>query len=226
MPRKAMAAALIIFCLAGGGAYLYSRGKAGPPPSHPAVADSGTPRSAPAPNAPAEDETLKPIATDASGGAAADSDTSLAARNAGAPLRKQASGQAPPQETGAKTSSQKQTRAAGNAPAEPGPAPQAEAPQPPSKPAASAAELEEAHQRFIRLRSKALALKNSLAELRMRLASQGLSVNADAVEAEGNMDSYMLEADRALQANDAQTAQTNMDKAEHEAKKISALFGR
>jgi hypothetical protein len=108
----------------------------------------------------------------------------------------------------------------------------AAAPQPsvqtpaPAKPGASPAELDEAHQRFIRLRSKALSLKSSLAELRQHLASQGLSVNSDAVEAEGNMDSYMLEADRALQAGDVQTAGTNLDRAEHEIKKISALFGR
>ncbi|MGH9695212.1 MAG: hypothetical protein ACRD5Z_13770, partial [Bryobacteraceae bacterium] len=85
---------------------------------------------------------------------------------------------------------------------------------------------DDARQRFIRLRSKALALKSSLAELRQRLASGGMSVNSDALEAEGNMDSYMLEADRALQSGDAQIAQTNMDRAEHESKKISVLFGR
>jgi hypothetical protein len=40
------------------------------------------------------------------------------------------------------------------------------------------------------------------------------------------MDSYMLEADRALQAGDVQTTGSNLDRAEHEIKKISALFGR
>jgi hypothetical protein len=69
-------------------------------------------------------------------------------------------------------------------------------------------------------------LKSSLGELRQRLASGGMSVSNDAVEAENNMDSYMLEADRALQSGDVQTAGTNMDRAEHEAKKIAALFGR
>jgi hypothetical protein len=69
-------------------------------------------------------------------------------------------------------------------------------------------------------------LKSSLGELRQHLAAGGMSVSNDAVEAENNMDSYMLEADRALQAGDVQTAGTNMDRAEHEAKKISALFGR
>ena len=119
-------------------------------------------------------------------------------------------------------------------PAPPNPAPANPAPQtapstPPAAPpkaAASSAELEEAHSRFTRLRSKALALKNSLGELRQRLASQGMSVNNDAMEAEGNMDSYMQEADHALQAGDASTAQTNLDRAEHEAKKLAAVFGR
>ena len=96
----------------------------------------------------------------------------------------------------------------------------------PAKPAVSATELDDARERFIRLRSRALALKSSLGELRQRLAVGGMSVSNDAVEAENNMDSYMLEADRALQAGDVQTAGTNMDRAEHEAKKISALFGR
>ena len=110
--------------------------------------------------------------------------------------------------------------------ASPQPQPQTQPQTQPAKPAASATELDDARERFIRLRSRALALKNSLGELRQRLAAGGMSVSNDAVEAENNMDSYMLEADRALQAGDVQTAGTNMDRAEHEAKKISALFGR
>jgi serine/threonine protein kinase len=221
MPRKAIAAAVIILGLAGGGAYLYSRSKAPSPASRLGVVSPDTtsrPSGQLADPAPAEQ--MKPVAasdaSDTDTSAAADS--TLAARNA----------------AGAVSSTPRQPVKPRQTPAHPGPSnPPAPPPDanvapepPPAKPAASAAELDEAHQRFIRLRSKALALKSSLAELRQRLASQGLSVNADAVEAEGNMDSYMLEADRALQAGDVQAAGTNMDRAEHETKKISALFGR
>jgi hypothetical protein len=224
MPRKAIAAAAIILCLAGGGAYLYSRGKAPSPSSHPGVVSSGnTPRPSaqlgePAPST----DQLKPIASDASDtDSSAPADSTLAARNAAAAAAsvvRPAQQPVKPRETPAH-----------HEPANPPPPPPAANPAaepPPAKPAASSAELDEARQRFIRLRSKALALKSSLGELRQRLASQGLSVNSDAVEAEGNMDSYMLEADRALQAGDVQTAGTNLDRAEHEIKKISALFGR
>lgn len=220
--RKALAAAAVILCLAGGAAYLYSRGKAPSPSSgHPSAVPASSPRSSGQPGEAASDEQLKPIASDASDSDAAPADSTLAAGKTAAP---------PPPEPPTKTK-QVPTRSRASNPApppapNPNPPPNAAPEPPPAKPAASSAELDDAHQRFIRLRSKALALKSSLAELRQRLASQGLSVNADAVEAEGNMDSYMLEADQALQSNDAQKAQTNMDRAEHEAKKISALFGR
>lgn len=234
MPRKAIAAAVIILGLAGGGAYLYSRGKdsrgkAPSPSSPPGVVSSGnTPRpsgqlSEPAPST----DQLKPIASDASDtDSSAPADATLAARNAAAAA---ASAVRPAQQP-AKTRETPARHGTANPPAPPpdvaaAPPPNVQTPAP-AKPAASPAELDEARQRFIRLRSKALSLKSSLGELRQRLASQGLSVNSDAVEAEGNMDSYMLEADRALQAGDVQTAGTNMDRAEHEAKKISALFGR
>ena len=97
--------------------------------------------------------------------------------------------------------------------------------QAPAAPAASPAELEEARSRFIRLRSRAIALKSQLGDLRQRLASQGLSVRTEAIEAEGNLDSYMGEADRALQSGNLQSAQTNMDRAEHEEKRIAAVVG-
>ncbi len=229
MPRKAIAAAVIILGLAGGGAYLYSRGKAPSPSSHPGVVSSGnTPRpSGEAGEPAASTDKLKPIASDASDAdSSAPADSKLAARNAAvaaASAVRPAPQPAKPRETPARHDT-------ANPPAPPpdvAAAPQQNVQTPaPAKPAASPVELDEGRQRFIRLRSKALSLKSSLGELRQRLASQGLSVNSDAVEAEGNMDSYMLEADRALQAGDVQTAGTNMDRAEHETKKISALFGR
>jgi serine/threonine protein kinase len=223
MPRKAIAAAVIILCLAGGGAYLYSRSKA-PSPStrHAVVSPDGSSRPSGQLGEPAAStDQLKPIASDASDtDSSAPADSTLAARNATS-----TASAARPQ-----PGKSQQTPARHTQPDKPAAAPPADvsaAPEPPpAKPAASPAELDEARQRFIRLRSKALALKSSLGELRQRLASQGLSVNADAVEAEGNMDSYMLEADHTLQAGDVQTAGTNMDRAEHEIKKISALFGR
>jgi serine/threonine-protein kinase len=226
MPRKAIAAAVIILGLAGGGAYLYSHGKAPSRASRPDVVSSGnTPRPSGPLGEPAPPEQLKPVASDASDtDSSAPADSTLAARNAAAAAVGAASAARPARQP----AKPRETPARHDTANPPSPPPDvAAAPQPPpAKPAASPAELDEGRQRFIRLRSKALALKSSLGELRQHLASQGLSVNSDAVEAEGNMDSYMLEADRALQAADVQTAGTNMDRAEHEIKKISALFGR
>lgn len=85
--------------------------------------------------------------------------------------------------------------------------------------------MEEAQHRLMRLRSRAAALKSNLADLRRNLATQGMSVRSEAVEAEANLDSYLGEAERVLQAGDVQAARTNMDRAEHEAKKIAALVG-
>jgi eukaryotic-like serine/threonine-protein kinase len=228
MPRKAIAAAVIILGLAGGGAYLYSRGKAPSPSSRPGVVSSGNtarPSGQLGEPTPSTDQ-LKPIASDASDtDSSAPADSTLAARNAAAAASAVHPARQPvkPRETPARHDT-------ANPPSPPpdvavAPPPNVQTPAP-AKPVASPAELDEAHQRFVRLRSKALALKSSLAELRQRLASQGLSVNSEAVEAEGNMDSYMLEADRALQAGDVQTTGSNLDRAEHEIKKISALFGR
>jgi serine/threonine-protein kinase len=228
MPRKAIAAAVIVLGLAGGGAYLYSRGKAPSPSSRPDVVSSGnTPRPSGQLGEPASStDPLKPIASDASDtDSSAPADSTLAARNAAAAAAVSAASAARRVQQPAKPREMPARHDTANPPSPP-PDVAAAPPPPPAKPATSPAELDEAHQRFIRLRSKALALKSSLGELRQRLASEGLSVNADAVEAEGNMDSYMLEADRALQAGDVQTAGTNMDRAEHETKKISALFGR
>jgi hypothetical protein len=227
MPRKAIAAAVIILGLAGGGAYLYSRGKAPSPASRlGAVSPDTTARPSGQLADPAPAEQMKPVASDAS-----DTDASPPADSALSATDSASAGAAhsSPRVQPAKTHDTPTKHDSSNPPAPPpdaNPAPNAAPAAPPAQPAASAAELDEARQRFIRLRSKALALKSSLAELRQRLASQGLSVNADAVEAEGNMDSYMLEADRALQAGDVQAAGTNMDRAEHETKKIAALFGR
>jgi len=222
MPRKAIAAAVLILALAGGAAYLYSRSKAPTPSTNLAsVAPSAGSRPTGQPAEPdSSADQMKPLVAPASDtDAAAPTDSALSTSTAAhSSSHTQPPGQpvkSPPRRTEPDKTA-------------PPPAPDtAAAPEPPpAKPAASAAELDEARQRFIRLRSKALALKSSLGELRQRLASQGLSVNSDAVEAEGNMDSYMLEADRALQAGDLPAAGTNMDRAEHEIKKIAAVFGR
>jgi serine/threonine-protein kinase len=229
MPRKALAAAVLILCLAGGAAYLYSRGKASSPPVRHVV--TSNPSSSGQLSEPTADGPVKPIPSATSDTDAAAADPALTAgktpdssprrqsppEQAASPRPRPASPRTPPPDT----------KSAQNAAPQPPPETQPQAqPTPSAKPAVSSTELDDAHQRFIRLRSRALALKSSLGELRQRLAAGGMSVSNDAVEAENNMDSYMLEADRALQAGDVQTAGTNMDRAEHEAKKIAALFGR
>ena len=231
MPRKALAAAVLILCLAGGAAYLYSRGKASSPPVRLVVPSN--PSSSGQLSEPAADGPVKPIPSATSDPNAAAADPALTAGKTpdSSPRQQKAPEQpAPPRQ---RASNSRTAPPDSNPPREAAPPPQtppqvqpAQQIAQPAKPAVSATELDDARQRFIRLRSRALALKSSLGELRQRLASGGMSVSNDAVEAENNMDSYMLEADRALQSGDVQTAGTNMDRAEHEAKKIAALFGR
>ena len=227
MPRKAFAVAALVLCLAGSAAYLYSRGKSAPPP-HGTVTSGGNPSPSGQLAEPAPDGPMKPIPSDNSDADVAPTDPSLtsgktpdssshpqaAPKQPASPSPRPTHPRTPPPDTNAPQDASPQLQ------------PQIQPQTQPAKPAVSATELDDARQRFIRLRSRALALKSSLGELRQRLAVGGMSVSNDAVEAENNMDSYMLEADRALQTGDVQTAGTNMDRAEHEAKKISALFGR
>lgn len=227
MPRKALAAAAVILCLAGGAAYLYSRAKASSPPARHVV--TSNPSSSGQLSEPVADGPVKPIPSPTSDTDAAAADPSLTAGKTPDSSPQQQKAPEQPAPSRPRASNPRTPPPDSNPPREAAPQPQTQPAQQttqPAKPAVSATELDDARQRFIRLRSRALALKSSLGELRQRLASGGMSVSNDAVEAENNMDSYMLEADRALRSGDVQTAGTNMDRAEHEAKKIAALFGR
>lgn len=103
------------------------------------------------------------------------------------------------------------------------PAPVAE-PAAPS-PSASQAAIDEAAHRLARLRSRSDSLHANLQDLRSNLAAQGLSIRAEAAEAAANLDLYLAEAERALQAGDTASANTNMDRADYTARKLAGLTG-
>lgn len=92
-------------------------------------------------------------------------------------------------------------------------------------PPASAEALEEAAHRLARLRSRAASLHANLDDLRRNLAMQGLSVRGEGTEAAANLDLYLQEAERALEASDLAAATTNLDRADQAAKKVASITG-
>lgn len=94
-------------------------------------------------------------------------------------------------------------------------------PLPSLKPDAAVAELAEARERFIALRSKTSAMKSALAQTRGRLPSTNTS--AAIAQSEKRLDTYISGADRALQLRDSRDAKRYLDLAERELQKLSAL---
>jgi len=97
----------------------------------------------------------------------------------------------------------------------------AQKPNPPAEPGAAAAELAEARERFLELRSKTSATKSALAQTRRHFPSA--NVNAAIAESEKKLNTYISGADRALQVQDSHGAKRYMDLAERELQKLSAL---
>jgi hypothetical protein len=102
-------------------------------------------------------------------------------------------------------------------------APQTVAP-PPAGP--SQAQLEAASEDLMKLRSRADAIRGSLDHLRAEQAASGLSINPDTAATASRMENYLQASDRALQANNLESARKNMDRAESEITKLERFFGR
>ncbi len=78
----------------------------------------------------------------------------------------------------------------------------------------------------MQLAARALAIRHSLENLRQQQSQQGVSLRPDIAAASNRMDSFMLEAQSALNAGDPASARRNMDLAEREIDKLEAFFGR
>jgi len=109
-------------------------------------------------------------------------------------------------------------------PAQPTPAPAAQAPAP--APAASRAELQETREQLVMLGARANGIHSSLQSLQRAQAAQGLNLRGDMVEAASLMDSFLQGANSALNAGDAASAKSFLEKAERQVERLEKFLGR
>ena len=95
---------------------------------------------------------------------------------------------------------------------------------PPPSPAAHGAEFDETREQLIRLGLRSDAIHSTLRTLERAQAARGLYLASDMVEAESLMDNYLDEANTALNARDAASAKSFVEKAELEAERLEKLL--
>jgi serine/threonine-protein kinase len=106
--------------------------------------------------------------------------------------------------------------------------PQAQTPPvtPQTQPAGpSEEEVNSARDRMMQLSARANAVKSSVDRLRDQLAANGLGLRQDMAGSLSQMESYMDEADRALQSNNPALAQKRMDQAERQVETLEKFTG-
>ena len=95
---------------------------------------------------------------------------------------------------------------------------------PPPSPAAHGAEFDETREQLIRLGLRSDAIHSTLRTLERAQAARGLYLASDMVEAESLMDNYLDEANTALNARDAASAKSFVEKAELQAERLEKLL--
>jgi hypothetical protein len=95
---------------------------------------------------------------------------------------------------------------------------------PPPSPAARGAEFDETREQLIRLGLRSDAIHSTLRTLERAQAARGLYLESDMVEAESLMDNYLDEANTALNARDAASAKSFVEKAELQAERLEKLL--
>ena len=112
-----------------------------------------------------------------------------------------------------------------SAPAQPQPQPQASAPPPAPVPAGpSKAEVQHAREHFAKLQVRAGAIRDSLANLKQTMQSQGMTLNGKYTQPEGLMETYLRSADQALNQLDLAAAKEFGDKAERQIEILEKLL--
>ena len=90
----------------------------------------------------------------------------------------------------------------------------------------SSREINMARHRMIDLSARADAAKAGVQQIRNQQAAQGLDIRGDILASMGRMNSYLDEADRALNQDDLQAADQYMDRAEKEISTLQTFLGR
>jgi eukaryotic-like serine/threonine-protein kinase len=100
----------------------------------------------------------------------------------------------------------------------------AQVPAPPPGP--SKQEIAQARERMIQLGAEADSVRAGVQQMRGQQQAQGLEMRGDVLASLNRMNSYMGEAERALNENDVETAQSEMDRAEKEIGTLKTFLGR
>ena len=117
-------------------------------------------------------------------------------------------------------------------PAQTAPQPAPAAPVPPavqapaSPPPVSRAELQEVREQLVMLGARANGIHTSLQTLQRSQAANGLNLRGDMVEAASLMDSYLQGANAALNAGDAASARSFLEKSERQAERLEKFLNR
>jgi hypothetical protein len=94
---------------------------------------------------------------------------------------------------------------------------------PPSGP--SPQQVSQARERMIQLGAQADAARDGVQQIRTQQQAQGLDLRGDILGAMNRMNGYINEANSALQRNDLQSANKNMDRADRELSTLNTFLG-
>jgi eukaryotic-like serine/threonine-protein kinase len=132
---------------------------------------------------------------------------------------------APPQQQPIQQPVQQAAAPAVSASTQPQPQPQVSAPPPaPTPTGPSKADVQKAHEHFAKLQVRAGAIRDSLANLKQNMQSQGLALNGKYTQPEGLMETYLRSADQALNQLDLPAAKESSDKAERQIEILEKLL--
>jgi eukaryotic-like serine/threonine-protein kinase len=101
------------------------------------------------------------------------------------------------------------------------------APQPVTPPAGpSPSEVSAARTRMVQLRARAESAESGIRQLRSQQQAQGLDMRGDILASVNRMNSWMSQANLAMQQNDIESANQNMDRAEKELTTLETFLGQ
>jgi serine/threonine-protein kinase len=107
------------------------------------------------------------------------------------------------------------------------PTPAASISSAPAAPAGpSSQEVRQAHERMINLDARASAASSGVQHIRSQQQAQGLEMRGDILASMNRLNSFMNEADRALQQNDVAAANEYMERADTEISTLERFLGR
>jgi len=105
------------------------------------------------------------------------------------------------------------------------PEPAAATPPPPQQNAGNTAALEKSREQMVMMAARATAVMKSMDRMEQAQAKSGLGIRSDMKAARSLMESFLDQAEAALQASDAAGARRNLDKAETQLGKLEEWLG-